>query len=149
MEQASLILMQQTKDIDIFQMSDPDAYYVNHLSEYEHLLRKKTHNLTMTLAMEAAMSGAAAQGECATLPMYRGDALPGFLALMAFYGGVPPDVDQHHRVRSVGEGNSLASRVVKAKQGIATACSLLRYFETVVVAVSSVADVNAISTEVI
>jgi hypothetical protein len=149
MEQASLMLMQQTKDVDIFQMSDQDAYYVNHLSEYEHSQRKKTHNLTASLVMEAAMSGTAARGECSALAWHRSNALSGFLAIMSFYGGIPPQVDEQHRVRSVGEGNSLASRAVKAKQGVATACSLLRYFETVVIAVSSDADFGAISAEVI
>lgn len=148
MEQASFVLMQQTQDVDIFQMSDPDAVYVNHLSEYEHLQRKKTHNLTTSLAMEATMSEAAARGECSLL-ISTHNTRTDILGLMPFYGGAPPDVDERtHRVRSIGEGNSLASRAIKAKQGVATACSLLRYFGTVAIAVSSNADFDAITTEV-
>lgn len=84
-------------------MSDPDAYYVHHLSRYEHFLHEKygfdvAHNRTRI------MSEVAYAGECGNLTI---SPVHNAVAFIPFYGGLPPNVTKDLRVGSVGQGNSL------------------------------------------
>eukprot|EP01035_Chromulina_nebulosa_P017069 gene17069-22581_t len=83
-----------------FQLSDPDAYFVHHMSMYEHLVHKKE-----------------------------------YIAIIPFYGGLPPNVTSDMSVKSIGQGNSLVNAETKALQCMATICSCLKYFGQVVVGV--------------
>ena len=71
-----------------FQVADPDAYYVHHMSMYEHHIHRK-------IGFEAAqretltMSKAAMQGECGNLKIRK---TKEYLALVPFFGGLPPGV---------------------------------------------------------
>lgn len=141
MEDASFALLQQSGESVTYQVSRPDLYYVNHLSEYEHRIRKKTHNISEAIRRSALMSETALATECGT--GHRSDTphRGRHTALMPFYGGMPADTDLASlKVKSVGEGNSVVNRTVKAWQGMATVCSLIKYFDRIVVGVSSVED---------
>ena len=103
MEAASFQLFDAAKNK--FQVSDPDAYYVHHMSAYEHLLHRKVgyevaKNETITL------SKAAIKGECDNLIISDTNE---YLALIPFFGGLPPDVTADLKVKSIGQGNSLVS----------------------------------------
>ena len=86
-----------------FQLGDPDAYYVHHLSRFEHLVHRKSgfddaQRRTLILS-ETAMAG-----ECGNLTINPSN---DFLALIPFYGGLPPNVTKDLTVKSIGQGNSL------------------------------------------
>lgn len=88
-----------------FQLSDPDAYFVHHMSMYEHLLHKKygfaeAHNKTMI------MSKIALQTECTNLSIRP---TTQYVSLIPFYGGLPPNVTKELSVKSIGQGNSLVN----------------------------------------
>jgi hypothetical protein len=70
---------------------------------YEHLLHKKlgfevAKNLTLS------MSEAAFHGECSNLDI---SATRDYLAIVPFFGGLPPNVTANLAVKSLGQGNSL------------------------------------------
>lgn len=86
-----------------FQLADPDAYYVHHMSMYEHLLHRKfgyevAQNRTLVLSQSAL------EGECSNLKIRPSKE---YLALIPFFGGRPPEVSTDLKVKSLGQGNSL------------------------------------------
>ena len=87
--------------------ADIDSYYVNHMSEYEHSVRKK-YGLDAAQNQSSVLAAAALEGECSNLVV---NPSREFLALIPFYGGLPPGVDAFMKVRSSGQGNSLVSAV--------------------------------------
>lgn len=120
-----------------FQLSDPDAYYVHHMSMFEHLLHKK-HGFEVAKNRTSVLSSAALKGECSNLTI---SATQEYLALIPFYGGLPPDVTaDYSKVQSIGQGNSLVDPSIKVKQCMATLCSCLRYFGHAVIAVARADD---------
>ena len=58
-----------------------------------------------------------------------------FLALVPFYGGLPPNVTDDKLVKSLGQGNSLVNAHTKGLQAMASVCSLIRYFGHVIIGV--------------
>lgn len=112
-----------------FQLSDPDAYYVHHMSMFEHLNHKK-YNFTIANQKTLIMSRAAINGECEGLQISKSTE---YFALVPFYGGLPPDVTTDLSVKSIGQGNSLVDASTKVLQTMATICSCLKYFGRVVV----------------
>ena len=132
-----------------FQMSDPHAYYVHHMSMYEHLLHKK-YGFDIASNRSRTMSLSAFQGEClndTSMKLMhkgsgRGDRAE-YLTLVPFYGGLPPAVtEDYSKVNSIGQGNSLVDASIKVLQCLATVCSCLRYFGHVVVGVSRESDLK-------
>ena len=120
-----------------FQLSDPDAYYVHHMSMFEHLLHKK-HGFEVAKNRTSVLSSAALRGECSNLTV---SGTQEYLALIPFYGGLPPDVTaDYSKVQSIGQGNSLVDPSIKVKQCMATLCSCLRYFGHAVIAVTRTDD---------
>jgi hypothetical protein len=87
-----------------FQFVDDDAYYVNHLSRYEHFTHKK-YGFEKSENMTATMANAAMHGECnvANIKSYHSTSL----GLIPFYGARPPNVTANLQVKSLGQGNSL------------------------------------------
>lgn len=86
-----------------FQVGDPDSYYVHHMSYYEHAIHKlkgfeEAQNRTLIL------SNAAVLGECDNLVI---NPTREYLALIPFYGGLPPNIGADLKVNSIGQGNSL------------------------------------------
>jgi len=109
-----------------FQLSDPDAYYVHHMSMFEHLIHKKqgfqeAQNRTLIMSKSAII------GECGKhLSISK---TTEYLALIPFFGGLPPNVtSDFSAVKSIGQGNSLVSPSTKALQCLASLCSVLKYF---------------------
>lgn len=90
-----------------FQVSDPDAYYVHHMSMYEHLQHKK-FGFDVAKEKTLTMSQAAFHGECDRINISESRE---FLAIIPFYGGLPPNVTSDLSVKSIGQGNSLVSRL--------------------------------------
>jgi hypothetical protein len=88
-----------------FQLSDPDAFYVHHMSMYEHLLHKST-NFSYAKAMSEILAEAAFLGECKNLSLLA-PVGPEYVAFVPFYGGLPPNVTKELKVHSLGQGNSL------------------------------------------
>lgn len=86
-----------------FQVADPDAYFVHHMSMYEHLIHKKI-GFAEAQAKTLIMSRHAMMGECSNLTISR---TTEYLALVPFYGGLPPNVTKDLSVKSIGQGNSL------------------------------------------
>lgn len=75
------------------------------MSMYEHLNHKAygfevAHNKSITLAQHAVA------GECSRLKVNRNRQ---YIALIPFYGGLPPNVTKDLSVKSIGQGNSLVS----------------------------------------
>lgn len=109
-----------------FQLSDPDAYYVHHMSMYEHYLHQKqgfgvAQNKTLIL------SKAAFAGECTNLNVSK---LRSAISFIPFYGGLPPNVTKDLAVKSIGQGNSLVTntfQVISAKIYILTLQSICRW----------------------
>ncbi|KAJ1421707.1 hypothetical protein B484DRAFT_119916, partial [Ochromonadaceae sp. CCMP2298] len=86
-----------------FQLLDPDAYYVHHMSAYEHH-NHKAYGFTVANNKTLLMSRAAFHGECDGLEVSKSKE---YLALIPFYGGRPPGVTKDLAVKSIGQGNSL------------------------------------------
>ena len=92
-----------------FQLSDPDAYFVHHMSMYEHVNHKKfgfevARNKSLILAQ------ASFRGECQNLNISKRD---DYIAFIPFYGGLPPNVTKDLAVKSIGQGNSLVAASTK------------------------------------
>ena len=101
MEAASFQLYDASKNK--FQVSDPDSYYVHHMSSYEHLLHRKV-GYDVAKNATIVLSKAAIKGECDNLVI---SDTREYLALIPFFGGLPPDVTVDMKVKSIGQGNSL------------------------------------------
>ena len=121
-----------------FQVSDPDAYYVHHMSMFEHLIHKK-FGFETAKNKTHLMSTMAFKGECVDRLAISNTTE--YVALIPFYGGLPPNVtDDFSQVKSLGQGNSLVDASTKVLQCMATVCSCLNYFGHVVVGVTRQAD---------
>ena len=88
-----------------FQVADPDAYFVHHLSMYEHLLHRKV-GYDIAQNKTVILSKSAMKGECGSLKIRSSQE---YLALIPFFGGRPPNVTANLKVASLGQGNSLVS----------------------------------------
>ena len=116
-----------------YQLSEPDAYYVHHMSMFEHLLHKK-YGFETAKNRTQIMSDLAFKGECEHLNMTSSRE---YLSLIPFYGGLPPEVTaDYSQVKSIGQGNSLVTPQIKVLQCMATLCSTLRYFGQAVIGVT-------------
>jgi hypothetical protein len=90
-----------------FQFSDPDSYFVHHMSMYEHLLHKKS-SFDIAKQKSEILSNAAFHGECYNLSTTTFNVnTMDYLSLIPFYGGLPPNVTRDLKVKSLGQGNSL------------------------------------------
>ena len=125
-----------------FQLSEPDVYYVHHMSMFEHLIHKK-YGFQIAQNKTLIMSTAAFQGECvARLAISN---TTSYIALIPFYGGLPPNVTaDYSKVKSLGQGNSLVDASTKALQAMASVCSALNYFGHVIVGVTRDEDLKII-----
>lgn len=169
----------------MFDEADKHAFFVHHLSNYEHVNHAE-YGFAQAQNKTAALSSAAFLGECSALtssaagrygpqsvdPSNRNpaasviqpspplskrakrqsrsdarvDSSPTgnrdeFLALVPFYGGLPPNTSVGaFQTDSLGQGNSRVGLEVKAHQAMATVCSCLRYFGHVVVGVARPED---------
>jgi hypothetical protein len=90
-----------------FQLADEDAYFVHHMSMYEHLNHKKV-GFEIAKNKTLIMSKAALKGECDNLVISKSRE---YLGLVPFYGGLPPNVTANLAVKSIGQGNSLVGAV--------------------------------------
>jgi len=90
-----------------FQVQDPDAYFVHHMSMFEHL-NHKTHGFAVAKNKTLVMSRAAFAGECDNLVINKSK---DYVALVPFFGGRPPGVTKDLAVKSIGQGNSLVRRM--------------------------------------
>ena len=116
MEQASFNIFNEANLV--FQLEDIDAYYVHHMSMYEHLVHNSA-NLTYAKQQSDILSKAAFYGECGALSeinnnnkynnnnAYDAYNKRSSISLIPFYGGLPPNVTADHKVKSLGQGNSL------------------------------------------
>ena len=135
MEQASFNIFDQANLV--FQLEDINAYYVHHMSMYEHLVHNSA-NLTYAKQQSDILSKAAFYGECGALSDINpttnnnnsnnnnnnntnnnsnnnnnnnnnnnGYNKQSSISLIPFYGGLPPNVTADHKVKSLGQGNSL------------------------------------------
>lgn len=75
------------------------------MSRYEHFVHK-TEGFEVAKNKTLIMSQAAYHGECSNLEVSRRRE---FLAVVPFYGGLPPNVTKDLSVKSIGQGNSLVS----------------------------------------
>jgi hypothetical protein len=73
------------------------------MSMYEHFLHKKVGFAT-ALNKTITMSQTAFKGECEDM---RSSDRKEYIALIPFYGGLPPNVTKDLSVKSIGQGNSL------------------------------------------
>jgi hypothetical protein len=122
-----------------FQISDPDAYFVHHMSMFEHLHHKK-YGFEVAKNVTLMMSKAAFRGECGNLTTNGMTNETNYIALIPFYGGLPPNVTKDLSVKSIGQGNSLVDASTKGMQTMATVCSCLKYFGKVVIGVARYED---------
>lgn len=86
-----------------FQLSDPDAYFVHHMSMYEHFNHKK-YGFETAKNKTLILSQAAMHGECDELILSK---TKNIVSFVPFYGGLPPGVTKDLTVKSIGQGNSL------------------------------------------
>lgn len=123
------------------------AHHVKHMSAFEH----SVNNARMPNASSIieAYINAAYDGECDDL-MSHPVASNSFLALVPFYGGMPPSATKtiDGGIPTNGEGHSKTSPLLKAYATMATVCSCLKYFGRVVIGLTSDSDENLIETEV-
>ena len=119
---------------------------------FEHLNHKK-YNFSVASRKTVVMSRAAFRGECdglsALLARPAGPSPRGsreYVALVPFFGGLPPDVTADLAVKSIGQGNSLVDSSTKALQAMATVCSCIRYFGRVVVGPFACSIISYINT---
>ena len=73
------------------------------MSMFEHVLHKK-YGFDVAQNLTTIMSKAAVQGECRNLTVPKET---NYIALIPFYGGLPPNVTKDLAVKSIGQGNSL------------------------------------------
>jgi hypothetical protein len=162
-----------------WQLSDPHAYYVHHMSMFEHLIHKKygfdsAKNSTQVMSDKAFLSECSAHHHygsgmrkynandggnmSSSLDNMAHTSLHGtrklkaktmeYLALIPFYGGLPPAVTQDFsKVNSIGQGNSLVKPSIKVLQCMATVCSCLKYFGHVVIGVAREYDLELVTNK--
>ena len=124
-----------------FQLEDHNAYYVHHMSHYEHLIHKES-GFKIAQNKTAILAEAAYQGECIkTIDKKKLVDFPlGSLAFIPFFSGLPPNVDKNLHVKSIGQGNSLVGPEIKADWVMATVCSTIKYFGEAVIGVANNRD---------
>eukprot|EP01038_Epipyxis_sp_PR26KG_P006295 gene6295-8669_t len=128
-------------------LTDPSAYYVHHMSMYEHLNHKK-YGFDVAANKTHTMSNAAFQGECSSfLQSTSTDGNNSYIAMIPFYGGLPPNVTSNLTVQSQGQGNSLVNASTKSLQCFATVCSCLKYFGNVIIGVTNIDDRKVIQQQ--
>ena len=103
---------------------------------YEHLLHKK-YDFNISKNKTLILSNSAYAGECSGLKLNNNRE---YIAMIPFYGGLPPNVTKDLSVKSIGQGNSLVDASTKALQTMATLCSCLTYFGQVVLGVARTED---------
>jgi hypothetical protein len=126
-------------------------YHVKHLSMFEHSVRqaKKLSSDNMNSIIGKYLRAAYA-GECSNVTVNK--RWHSYLTIIPFYGGLPPIVNGTIGTdgRSTdGEGHSKTSPELKTLTCLATACSCLKYFGRVVIAVASIEDEDRIKKQVI
>jgi hypothetical protein len=93
-----------------FQFRSPKAYFVNHMSAFEHSVRKR-EGYNKSEEKTLVFSNAAKAGECSAVGT---EFDQNTLGILPFYGGRPPGVAADNKgrlkVTSLGQGNSLVSQ---------------------------------------
>lgn len=115
-------------------------YFVHHMSMYEHIL---TRHKGFEYAQEqvSLLATAARKGECSHKNIYDfGSKNNGHIAIIPFFGGLPPARNASDEKGTLGQGNSVVSAEIKATQCIAAICSTLRYVGHVFVGTSRQID---------
>lgn len=75
---------------------------------FEHVLHKK-YGFEVAKNRTLQLSKAAYAGECTNLTA---SVENNYLALIPFYGGLPPNVTKDLSVKSIGQGNSLVRKIL-------------------------------------
>jgi hypothetical protein len=88
---------------------------------YEHQIHKK-YGFAEAKNKTLILSKAAFKGECENLHISK---TKEYVALIPFYGGLPPGVTKDLTVKSIGQGNSLVSPVCLVTQTTLTTASSL------------------------
>lgn len=91
-----------------YQLQDPSYFYVHHMSMFEHQLHKRV-GFGEAARQTFILSNVSYTEECFN---YEPSKATEYLALIPFYGGLPPNVTMDLRVKSIGQGNSLVRRIV-------------------------------------
>jgi hypothetical protein len=92
------------KPAEKFHLENPDAYFVHHLSAFEHDLHK-SRGFDYAKNQTLKLTNAAVIGECSSLS--EKEFPTSMIAFIPFYGGLPPNVTADLTVKSIGQGNSL------------------------------------------
>ena len=108
------------------------------MSMFEHFIHKE-QGFDIAQKKTSVLADAAYKGECGPLSA-ASFSRRGYLGLIPFYSGLPPNVTGDLHVKSIGQGNSLVKEDVKLDWLMATSCSVLKYFGEVVVGVASEKD---------
>lgn len=123
-------------------------HHVKHMSAFEH----SVNNVGAKNGSEiiSAFVNAAYDGECDDITAHP-VASNEYLALIPFYGGMPPSASKtiENGIPTNGEGHSKISPLLKAYTCMATICSCLKYFGRVVVGVTSDNDEDLLNNEVL
>jgi hypothetical protein len=110
-----------------FQTTDHSIFFVNHMSQYEHCIRRsgfsnETIEENCRLHAEGAMMGECDQlvGRMNNMTSYSNSIMNNTLVVMPYYDGK-------------WRGHSIVSSEVKVMRGLATICSTLKHFRRVLV----------------
>ena len=101
-------------------ISNHRVFYVNHMSQFEHCIRRKNFTSVMFEFTCLSHAQSAEMGECNVLELPNSNVSKQTLVVMPFYPGK-------------WNGHSTTNADVKSHWGMATLCSTLRYFGSVVV----------------
>ena len=138
MEEASFSIERQAKDL--FQYLEHSFYFVNHLSGYEHEIKRR-QNFQISEEKSFLLSQISVKEECffrtSNFNLQNNFSI---IVLIPFYSGRPPQVTSDLKVESIGQGNSLVNSTIKALQCLTTACSTLKYFDFSVIGVTNLRD---------
>lgn len=127
-----------------FQLEDHTAFFVHHLSHFEHAVHKRS-GFELAENLTKVMANAAFEGECVNLQVSDAE---NTIAFIPFFGGRPPGVTASLQVKSIGQGNSLVGPEIKAMLTMSTICSCLKYFGQVVIGVSRDQDATLINNQI-
>jgi hypothetical protein len=144
MEMATFSTMEATDML--FQFQNESIYYVNHLSAFEHAIRK-TFGFNISEDKSRILALSALQGECQLLDNLLDNSTTRF-AVVPFFSGKPPNITSNFEVISKGQGNSMVSGKTKAMQCLATLCSCLKHFSFVVIGVVLKEDIDLLQSMV-
>lgn len=90
-----------------YQLDDHDAYYVHHMSHFEHLVQRES-GFAKAEELSGILGQAAYEGECQKLDPSKFN--KGYLGLVPFYSGLPPNVTSNLHVKSIGQVRKQARR---------------------------------------